>query len=732
MSNPFYSYDYTPVLVPNKMEIIVNTDTHIKNPFFASMEDKIKSSDFKRVLAICMRDDTIKDDEMYEMMMNRTLPKSLIGELSENYTLIDVSRNMVNIENHKNSLVEISDNFLNNFNHNKLLLNKKEYVLCMFELNESLLKLYNYIFEGGHSIKNILDSLSVIKYYGSDKVPMISERFSKLIRSSKETDQWDFGTASKVSLTKEYINSLMKSSTTNKEKYDLFTSLAISKDLCHLLLCPNILSLVEPVILDSKDIIRYAMGYQWLSLYLKEKKHEFDDIFIDITTASKLPYFPYTPYNLKSNPYLCIMENDKEINSMNNLLGLYQIKNYADYGINTFSIFKRKLNFFLSGNYDYDIFNGLNWDSIYLSGNFIPACVPKCSPLHYLMNIDNSNEEYKDGMYYSEYYRNKFVYLFIDKENVFDFFDKIKEVYDIIQKNVKDLTYTISKSITIDVLNDKELTEKEKYTLYTLYVPLKMQKNGKNERLKHDNIFYNEYYNLVKEDNITFRICKELDLENSDLVISIDGNPTAIVKEKYKFILKNKNIEIISEFESKQGNIKNIIEDIAYPVYRGYYNGENLHLLPSCVSALMTGINIDSIKNISKNKEEDYFNELLTLRSAGYGTLLSQDTKVKLCNFILNNEKWKTIYNASPETINEIFGAKIIDDKIFKTKSVIEGIPEEFLYKELEYGYYETPDELREYYMKDEINFDTLQTINKEGKINPIKKWVFDAGRERN
>merc|ERR1711934_821759 len=65
-------------------------------------------------------------------------------------------------------------------------------------------------------------------------------------------------------------------------------------------------------------------------------------------------------------------------------------------------------------------------------------------------------------------------------------------------------------------------------------------------------------------------------------------------------------------------------------VTRGYYNGENLYLLPSCVCSLMTNVSPDIRGH--KDSYEDVLEEIYKLHIKGFGCCFNSSQKESFLN----------------------------------------------------------------------------------------------------
>ena len=80
-------------------------------------------------------------------------------------------------------------------------------------------------------------------------------------------------------------------------------------------------------------------------------------------------------------------------------------------------------------------------------------------------------------------------------------------------------------------------------------------------------------------------------------------------------------------FSIKYKSFFSTVSKFHLPIVRSYYNGNNVYLLPSCISACMTMMNID-YKYFAGSKDQiDIINKY---RMRGFGTYLNAKEKMKL------------------------------------------------------------------------------------------------------
>lgn len=101
---------------------------------------------------------------------------------------------------------------------------------------------------------------------------------------------------------------------------------------------------------------------------------------------------------------------------------------------------------------------------------------------------------------------------------------------------------------------------------------------------------------------------------------------------------------------------------------RAYYDGNNVYMTPSCISAHMTYMNID-YKYFAGSK--DPIEIILKYRMRGFGTFLNSNELDRTINYVYNSEFWNNLYNIdfkNKRTINSFFGSLSLKNKVFQSR----------------------------------------------------------------
>jgi hypothetical protein len=176
------------------------------------------------------------------------------------------------------------------------------------------------------------------------------------------------------------------------------------------------------------------------------------------------------------------------------------------------------------------------------------------------------------------------------------------------------------------------------------------------------------------------------------------------------------------------------ISQFHLPCVRALYNGNNVYMTPSCITAHLTFMNIDYKYFACKTNPFDIINKY---RMRGFGTWLNKNEISYFWKYSLEDTFWKNIYggihysNASGclPLSHKLFHPRLINaDKYFDILPVCleDGYEDKFIGVEVT-----TIDELNhEIKSKDKfesIGIDKFTTIDSNGNIIPLQKWIIDA-----
>jgi hypothetical protein len=558
-----------------------------------------------------------------------------------------------------------------------------------------------------------------------------------------------------------------------KEIYLLLCNLLISKKYCHLVLNNKYILLNYQCIINKYiQVFRYLIGYAWLKFYFEESiKKTFitkEDTFIfDTDTASLLPKFPFVAELYRFNPYMpLLVANNQSIEIANNFLGVVPVKydnqhtlfnsinKYTNNGICNLEQFKERLNIFTTSKSDKDLFQNINWKElkIAISGSIMPACLQVYNPL---MSLFDHFKCFTDRMnrFFNEYYALADIDVMFLTQDVIEFMDNVFILYEKIKTNICEIYSPNAEPNHVKLKCDKLLylfiTKDElKKQLDTNIDMDKIINNlDSDETLTHvmgivkneidkykttlvvvDPEKYKDYYDF---ENIKIKI----KLINRSYGGSAQENIFIRVNCKYKIECPhlNHNLEL---FMVKYNDFFATVQTFHLPCVRAYYDGENAYLTPSCISAQLTYMNIDYKYFAGTQSPIEILNKY---RLRGFGTWLNNGELKITKQYVEKHVFWKNLYGTF-QTGYLSFNNKIFQPRLYNIDSYDNAIPIDL---DLGYNiinlsnnnlinnendYFAEIDNRFNNLINPNLHFLTkLTTINKDGNINPIQKWIIEA-----
>lgn len=599
-------------------------------------------------------------------------------------------------------------------------------------------------------------------------------------------------------LTKEQVIELFKMTKEEKELYDMFNTFLLSKTYCHLVINnKDILKIMNPIINKYILIYKYIWTYAWLCMYMEEcitktnTKENCRYVF-DIDTANNLPFFPFCHFDIYQNPYLPVLVSEEVLKSNINCHGLAMIKGFNDYGIDNLSGFKKKFNIFTTNRIDKNIFDGVEtiegtdrWKNFAISGSIITACCEKNNPLIDIITQPTQSYTEKWARFFNEYYYDSDIDVMCNKSSIFDYMDEVQKLIDIIKKNLNEINNkNISDTVEVEsikslvvIVHVNYLTEcMPEYTVdkiinnidsneikelfYSIYVTSKTNQNKK-YRLQlgpKNNPLYEHFFKLEKIDNMNIiitkcEITKEFnkehinehsndyciylnDIRPQDRQVSNDKNILLLkISESIKFKIKSTYmLHSVEVFKIKYPEFFSTVSRFHLPCVRGYYTGDNVYLLPSCISALMTYTNIDYKYFTGLRNPIEIINKY---RIRGFGILLNDKEKAHVIEYNCSVPKWQNIFSLNlkdKQSLTNHMGPRKLGDNMFKLMKYLQSFPED-VYRNVDYQYILTIEDLYDYYKmvcnydpkNCGIDFIKFKAINNNGYLEPVKIWLIEA-----
>jgi hypothetical protein len=554
----------------------------------------------------------------------------------------------------------------------------------------------------------------------------------------------------------EYLNNIIDDLDDEHEVYNLLISLLISKKYCHLILKNiKILKKFKYVIEKYKLGIKYAMCYAWLCMYSEEciKKsyiNENDRFVFTINEANNLPNFTFRLDELRSNPYFSFLVSNDVANLKHNIMGV-RVEG-MNLGVCNLEEFRRRCNIFITDDESKNLFDGVDLTNLGITGSIIPACITLFNPLQTKFN--------SLSRYYNEYYCNSDIDIICNLdcnikfiERVYNFFNELDSNYNnIYNDNLSISSFKNTAIVVNDIFINEEIVNDDcnyDYIIENLdktEIKKLFYKNYLNQKILDNE----KYFTSKKWSDNRYNILFKIELLENIKIILVKSNEELenkyninkklfIFKESLKFkifgVKLNHNFEI---FNTRYPvSFFSVISKFHLPCVRGYYNGEDVYLLPSCISAANTLINLDYKYFAGSVDPIDIINKY---RIRGYSTILNDCEKIKFIKYVLSLERTSLMYNNASikkqKEVDGILGYFDVNDKFFNQREILykyflNNKPVDLDYNEVSINF-QWREENNQIIKNDSDNNNLLKLldlnfININGYIKPVRKWYFDA-----
>jgi hypothetical protein len=341
-----------------------------------------------------------------------------------------------------------------------------------------------------------------------------------------------------------------------------------------------------------------------------------------VFTLDQANYLPIDICN--KNVYLPMMVEKKYIN----IFGGYQSNSNQSIYLSTMETFKDRLNKFSNKN-NIDIFKNLDWTNLAISGSVIPATCRSIDPLE----LDSGLSTDK---FFDTYYADADIDVMCDLPDQKSFIDKVNYFVSVIKSNILEkIAEPKEELIKIEIFKtgilyiSKDQFNDEKITLesaYQKYCDLK----------KNESVYSESDYKIINT------LCT-ID-QFKYYVYSSEYNKNVSYGENIKYHISSPYLTRKFEIFKIKYNFFATVCRFHLPCVRGYYDGNNVYLLPSAISALLT------------NKCMDYkyfagvrspFEIILKYNFRGYSIMLNKKEMIKIVEYIKNNDKWSKLYKVT-------------------------------------------------------------------------------------
>lgn len=707
-------------------------------------------------------------------------------QTNQNIILYKVSNKILDNIIHKGNSLTLSNIDLSKFNVFNYKLNKEQIVIPILNILYSNLILYIEQYNDIFSLSNLYNLLLLNSYFKESNFNYLNYFFNNIVsfqsgnyknindkfinrrfkhyttQNKKENYSLELSNFEKyidisIDYNKELDNIHENVELSNLDIYNIFLTLDTKHRFllfCNLLICEkysnnvinnyDLLNMMRDMIIMFGPLFRYLLSYTWIKLYKDEcTKSENLNYIFDINTASLLFKFPFDYKNPTSNPYMPLLVNQENLNPSSNFIG-YLNNNQINMICNQ-EQFQRRFNIFCTNNNDtnddgkYNLFENYNFieNNCYIIGSSLTACV-QLNPMG--LNILKHNIK----NYFDEYYNSSDIDIMYLEKDILCFIDKVLVLLDQIDINIKnfyDVTTTMMKKnikktlclvVTKQFIHDN-ISENIKFIIdqintdqiINLFEPFHIKLCEEHMR-KYSSIDRNKYADIYNDSNIiyTIKIDSKNELSHAELKLSI------------KYLISSPYLSHPLEiFNVDNDNVVDIVSNFHMPCVRLFYNGIITKIFPSCISAIATSMCLD-YKYMSSTKSP--MSILANKKKLGFGTWINNSEKLEISRYIYYNYEWKGLIPHIRTNIdNYIFQpiyntSKLLKPKIYMRTNIHNTIGDRYIN-------YDMNDIIIDNSISKEIykifksvnicgiNYDMFKSINSEGDVLPVKKWIIET-----
>lgn len=450
-----------------------------------------------------------------------------------------------------------------------------------------------------------------------------------------------------VGISKDDVARMFANISDNRSLYNMFNAFAVSRLHCHLVVNNKpVMNMMAKLFERYQKTYSYVLSYPMMALYIEEcmigiRTRKSNRYIFTIDTAHEFPVFPFTPDNVRLSPYNILPVPSNFFTE--NLYGLKFINGYKHYGIDTLSGFRTKFNLFTTRTPDKNTFDGIDWKFLAVTGSTIPACVPTRSPLVDTVAKPSGTPNENYLAFFDAYYGNSDIDIICTAPTQKDFALETYKLFVQVKKNlgmtpedsrvivtpVKLARLFVSRNKLNEMIDElciknpeiTEISNVERHLndnaiiqrfFYDKYVHAKTTKN---KDIKSENIMEEQHNELCTIDH--FKVClvtyniqnetgaseciymetvphpdnpnlKTVSLKIEDTIrYKISDNPQNAPEVKYL----TRPFEVFRSRDAHEPY--STIARFHLPCVRGYYDGTNVYMTPSCVMSHLTLMNLD-------------------------------------------------------------------------------------------------------------------------------------------
>jgi hypothetical protein len=480
-----------------------------------------------------------------------------------------------------------------------------------------------------------------------------------------------------------------------------------------------------------KYLIGYSWLKLYFEESIKKSYAKSNDPYIfTAETACLLPVFPLDIDNPQTNPYCPLMVSNNDLQPNMNIGSLQIDWSKHNSRICNTSEFLNRLNIFCTSKKSNNIFEGINFkeNKMGITGSAMTACMQYEHPLLKLFTTpENNTMEKIYDRYFTEYYSESDIDIMIKTENMFELLDISKTLYKKISNNIIKLNEgSLKEHIKYNILKttyffvDKEfimenikifnlpydiiISKLNSDPIKKILIPIIKKEHDKfykkeledfsNEEIENLKVIYPEYFkfdencitirlfdrkykNTVEQVNSNINISEE-DLQHSLDIMENEDNQTnefklidedCFVKFNIKCRISSAYIDHDLEiFPIKGNDFMGVVNQFHVPCVRAYYDGNNVYMSPSFITAHMTYMNLN-YKYVAGTK--DPIEIINKYRMRGFGTWLNKYETKLFIKYVNKMPFWNNLYNINTENVNSLktaLGFLPITHKLFKPR----------------------------------------------------------------
>jgi hypothetical protein len=223
------------------------------------------------------------------------------------------------------------------------------------------------------------------------------------------------------------------------------------------------------------------------------------------------------------------------------------------------------------------------------------------------------------------------------------------------------------------------------------------------------------------------------DFRDDDNKVSAEDNYLVFkYSESLKFKIDSDKMQrCVEMFQIREFDSFNTVARFHLPCVRAYYQENKFWLLPSFITAMHTGLNID-YKYFAGSR--DPANICQKYVSRGFGMILNSSEKRGIVAYSQSVDEFNGMYKANKAS--DIFGPKDIDHNYFCPGVFKLGL-DKSVYTDPGTRFAKSNEDVHESYKTETgydadadrciINMFNLRTIDKTGDVVPYKNWIGDA-----